>query len=497
MFVLEGERDIMKDLKPEEVWDHFLELSKIPRCSGNEGPAREYVKSIAEDHGYETDVDEVGNVLVRKPGEIEDASPLVIQSHLDMVCEKTSDKDHDFSKDPIPIKKEDDWLTADRTTLGADNGIGVAISLAIMEDEGLRHGPLEFLFTVGEETGLDGAKGIKPGYFEGRTLINLDSEEFGNFTIGCAGSGDSWLKIPVEYEESGIGKFFEIKIDGLKGGHSGLDIGEGRANANKIIGKLLFEAYEKKEDLNVKTLRLQDIEGGSKRNTIPKEASAVIEIDGQDREILEHIREVFEKIKDEYSAVEGGMTLDVKSIESEENRVLKEEYSKMICDLLVSLPHGVLVMSQEVPDLVKTSTNLATVSLDRDEVEITMMTRSSSHFDLLSTRKRIRTIAENFGGEVEESDAYPGWEPDIESDILKLSKDVYKETLGGDPVVEALHAGLETGIIGQKFEGMDMISFGATLEGAHTPSEKVKISTVEKLWTLVRDILKEFAEKHT
>jgi len=487
----------MKDLKPEEVWGHFLELSKIPRCSGNEGPAREYVKSIAEDHGYETDLDEVGNILVRKTGKIEDAPPLVIQSHLDMVCEKTSEKDHDFSEDPIPIKKKDDWLTADGTTLGADNGIGVAISLAIMEADDISHGPLEFLFTVGEETGLDGAKGIQQGYFEGRTLINLDSEEFGNFTIGCAGSGDSWLKIPVEYEKSDIGKLYEIKIDGLKGGHSGLDIGKGRANANKVLGKLLFEAYNKKEELNVKTLRLQDIEGGSKRNTIPKEARAVIEIDGRNSELLGYVREVFKKIKEEYSAVEDEMVLDVNPIVSENDSVLKEEYSKKISDLLISLPHGVLTMSQEVPDLVKTSTNLATISLKEEELEITMMTRSSSHFDLLSTRKRIRAIAENFGGEVEESDAYPGWKPDIESDILNLSKEVYKGTFGEDPVVEALHAGLETGLIGQKFEGMDMISFGATLEGAHTPSEKVKISTVEKLWTLVRDILKEFAEKHT
>ncbi len=485
----------MEDLEPKDVWDHFLEITKIPRCSGNEGLVRDYVRSVAEDSGYEAEVDDVGNLLVRKPGKVKDAPPIVIQCHLDMVCEKNSDKDHDFSEDPIPVRKEGEWITADGTTLGADNGIGIAISLAVMKDEESRHGPIEFLFTVGEETGLDGAKGIEPGYFEGRTLINLDSEEFGSFTIGCAGSGDSFLKIPIEWEKPTSEEFYEIKIDGLKGGHSGLDIGEGRANANKVLSRLLYEGYKKKDEFNIESMKLKNIEGGSKRNTIPKESKAVVMINGQAQKLIDHMKKIFSEIEKEYSAVEEDMILEISPTEVGEGKVIKEEHSKKIAELLMSLPHGVLAMSQEVPDLVKTSTNLATISLTDDEVEINMMTRSSSEFDLLSTRDRIRAIAENFDGKVEETEAYPGWEPDMESDILKLSKEVYEEIFDDEPKVEAMHAGLETGIIGEKFEGMDMISFGATLEGAHTPSEKVKINSVEKLWNLVTYIIEEFADR--
>jgi len=485
----------MENLEPKEVWNHFFEISKIPRCSGNEGRVRDYVKSVAEGCGYEAEVDDVGNVLVKKPGKIKDVPSIVVQCHLDMVCEKKSDKDHDFSEDPIPLKKEGEWVTADGTTLGADNGIGIAISLAIMEDEESKHGPVEFLFTVGEETGLDGAKGIEPGYFEGRTLINLDSEEFGTFTIGCAGSGDSFLKIPIEREDTKSGEFYEIEIDGLKGGHSGLDIGQGRANANKVLGRLLYEGYKKKDEFEIETIKLKDIKGGSKRNTIPKESKAIVSIDGEGKKLIEHMKKIFSEIEDEYSAVEDDMVLKITSTEADENMVIKEKHSKKIVDLLMALPHGVLAMSKEVPDLVKTSTNLATISLTDDEVEVNMMTRSSSEFDLLSTRDRIRVITENFGGEVEETEAYPGWEPDINSDILNLSKEVYGKNFDNEPKVEAMHAGLETGIIGEKFDGMDMISFGATLEGAHTPSEKVEINSVEKLWNLVTDIIEEFAER--
>lgn len=485
----------MKNLEPREVWDHFLEITKIPRCSGNEGLVRDYVKSVAEDCGYETEVDDVGNLLVRKPGKIKNVPPIVIQCHLDMVCEKKSEKEHDFSKDPIPVKKEGEWVTADGTTLGADNGTGIAISLAIMKDEKSKHGPIEFLFTVGEETGLDGAKGIEPGYFEGRTLINLDSEEFGTFTIGCAGSGDSFLKLPLEWEDTESGEFYEIEIDGLKGGHSGLDIDKGRANANKVLGKLLYEGYKKKHEFNIESLKLKNIEGGSKRNTIPKESKAVIMINGQAQKLIDHMKKIFSEVEKEYNSVEEDMVLEIIPTEVNEGKVIKEKHSKKIAELLMSLPHGVLAMSQEVPDLVKTSTNLATISLNDDEVEINMMTRSSSEFDLLSARDRIRAVAENFGGEVEETEAYPGWEPDTDSDILKLSKEIYEKIFEDEPKVEAMHAGLETGIIGEKFEGMDMISFGATLEGAHTPSEKVEINSVEKLWNFITNIIEEFAER--
>ncbi|MFW6196841.1 MAG: beta-Ala-His dipeptidase, partial [Thermoplasmatota archaeon] len=351
----------MENLDPKEVWNYFEEITKIPRCSGEEEKVREFVRSVAEEKGYEIDIDDVGNILVKKPGTIKNAPPLVIQSHLDMVCEKTSESNHDFSEDPITMRKENGWITADGTTLGADNGIGVAISLAMMTDDELTHGPLEFLFTVEEETGLTGAKGLEPEFFDGRTLINLDSEQFGSFTIGCAGSGDSTLKLPVEHKKIDDGNFFEIKLNGFKGGHSGLDIGKGRENANKVLSRLLYEAV-KVVDSSGGDLSILDIEGGSKRNTIPKESKAVIRIDDQTEKVKEHIKDVFTKIKEECSAVEKDVRLDIHSYELNGEKQIKKEDSKKIVELIEALPNGVQSMSKEVPDLVKTSTNLATIS---------------------------------------------------------------------------------------------------------------------------------------
>ncbi|MFW6038492.1 MAG: aminoacyl-histidine dipeptidase, partial [Candidatus Saliniplasma sp.] len=484
----------MENLDPKEVWNYFEEITKIPRCSGEEEKVREFVRSVAEEKGYEIDIDDVGNILVKKPGTIKNAPPLVIQSHLDMVCEKTSESNHDFSEDPITMRKENGWITADGTTLGADNGIGVAISLAMMTDDELTHGPLEFLFTVEEETGLTGAKGLEPEFFDGRTLINLDSEQFGSFTIGCAGSGDSTLKLPVEHKKIDDGNLFEIKLNGFKGGHSGLDIGKGRENANKVLSRLLYEAV-KVVDSSGGDLSILDIEGGSKRNTIPKESKAVIRIDDQTEKVKEHIKDVFTKIKEECSAVEKDVRLDIHSYELNGEKQIKKEDSKKIVELIEALPNGVQSMSKEVPDLVKTSTNLATISLENDNFVITMMTRSSSEFELTATRDKIKITAERFGCEVEETEAYPGWQPNLGSDILQISKDTYKKNFGGEAKIEALHAGLETGIIGENFEDMDMISFGATLEGAHTPEEKVDIKSVENTWKLLTNICEEFATK--
>ncbi|MFW6142081.1 MAG: aminoacyl-histidine dipeptidase [Candidatus Saliniplasma sp.] len=483
----------MENLDPKEVWNYFEEITKIPRCSGEEEKVREFVRSVAEEKGYEIDIDDVGNILVKKPGTIKNAPPLVIQSHLDMVCEKTSESDHDFSEDPITMRKENGWITADGTTLGADNGIGVAISLAMMTDDQLTHGPLEFLFTVGEEIGLIGAKEIEPGFFYGRTLINLDSEQFGTFTIGCAGSGDSFIKLPLKYEETDAKDFYEIRIHGLKGGHSGLDIHKGRGNANKILARIIFEVYDR--ILEKSSICLNHIEGGNKKNTIPMQSRAILKFENEPQQVIKHMRDVFSEVKKEYLAVDEEMKLEIEPFDLNKGKLIENGDSKKIIDLILALPHGVLSMNQEVPGLVKTSTNLATLSTDDDELKITMMTRSSSKPEILAIRDRIRIIAESLGGYVEESVAYPGWEVDTDSEILKISKEVYKKIFGEEPNIGAMHAGLETRVISVKFEGMDMISFGPTLKDPHTTSEKVEIKSVEKLWRLVTSICEEHARK--
>ena len=480
----------MKDLEPKKVWNFFEEISEIPRCSGNEEEIAEYIASIAERNDCEYKIDEVGNVLIKKSGNIEgNPTRTVIQGHMDMVCEKDEGVEHDFTKDPISLKKEGEWLTAEGTTLGADNGIGLAIALTILEDDNIDHGPLEFLFTVSEETGLDGAQNITPGYLEGRKLINLDSEEFGAFTIGCAGGGESEVYLPVERSEKKKDKILEISIDGLLGGHSGLDIDKGRANSIKVLGRILWVLNKRSEE----GIDLLDIEGGNKRNAIPRFAKAVINVAGDINKAEEIMEDEFSDIQEEYNSVEEEMEMNVNEIQSYEKDVI--ENSKEIFDLIRALPHGVLFMSQEVPDLVRTSTNLATIKVIDEKVEIPLKTRSSSKSELKSTRDRIRAIGENFGAEVIEDETYPGWQPDLSSEILQISKDVYQDLFGEEPIVEALHAGLETGLIGETIEGMDMISMGATIENPHSTKERLHIGSVGKFYKMVTKILERLAEK--
>lgn len=480
----------MMNLEPKVVWNFFEEISEIPRCSGNEEEIGKYIASIAEENDCEYKIDEVGNVLIKKPGNIEGTvKKTVIQGHMDMVCEKDEGVEHDFTKDPITLKKEGEWLTADGTTLGADNGIGLAIALAILEDDSINHGPLEFLFTVSEETGLDGAQNITPGYLEGRKLINLDSEEFGAFTIGCAGGGESEVYLSVERSEKEKDNILEISIDGLLGGHSGLDIDKGRANSIKVLGRILWVLNKRSEE----GINLLDIEGGNKRNAIPRFSKAIINVPDEIHKAKEIMDEVFSDVQEEYSSVEEEMEMNVNEIQSYEKDVI--ENSKEIFDLIRALPHGVLFMSQEVPDLVRTSTNLATIKIIDEKVEIPLKTRSSSKSELKSTRDRIRSIGENFGAEVVEDESYPGWEPDLNSEILQVSKEVYKDLFGEEPKVEALHAGLETGLIGETIEGMDMISMGATIENPHSTKERLHIESVGKFYRMVTKIIERLAEK--
>ncbi|RLF54616.1 MAG: cytosol nonspecific dipeptidase [Thermoplasmata archaeon] len=471
------------DLEPKIVWKHFDEIRKIPRCSKHEEKIREHIVNFAKRHNLEYQVDKVGNVVVRKPASkgMEDRPMVVLQSHMDMVCEKNKDVVHDFSKDPIKVKIDGEWVKAEGTTLGADDGIGVATALAILEEKDLKHPPIEALFTVDEETGLTGAFAIEKDFLKGRVMINLDSEDFGVIYIGCAGGGDSTIRLPVKKEAiKGGMEIFEISITGLRGGHSGCDIHEQRGNAIKILARILWKV---KKEMRIQIL---DISGGDKHNAIPREARAVVAVeDGKRfREIVEaESKDILEEIK----PVDPNMKVSVTPSKGEES--LDIESSGKTIDLLYALPHGVLAMSYDIPDLVETSTNLAKVRLEGDKVVIVMSSRSSSKTELQATRDRIRAIATLAGAEVEEGSSYPGWKPNLDSKILKIAKDVFKELFGKEPEVKAIHAGLETGVIGEKFPGMDMISIGPDVRNPHSPDEKVRIDSVRDFYKYVTKIL--------
>lgn len=471
------------DLEPKIVWKHFDEIRKIPRCSKHEEKIREYIVNFAKQHGLEYQVDKAGNVVVRKPASsgMENKPMVVLQAHMDMVCEKNKDVDHDFSKDPIKVKIEGEWVTAEGTTLGADDGIGVATALAILEDKNLKHPPIEALFTVDEETGLTGAFALEKDFLKGRTMINLDSEEFGIIYVGCAGGGDSTIKLAVKKEKVPDGmKVMHVFVKGLKGGHSGCDIHEQRGNAIKILARILWKVKKEME------MRIIDISGGDKHNAIPREAEATVAVKDAER-FREIVNSEAKDILEEIKPVDPDMKVEISEAKGEEG--LDKESSYKVIDLLYALPHGVLAMSYDIPDLVETSTNLAKVRLEGDKVTVVMSSRSSSKTELQATRDRIRAIAELAGAEVEEGSTYPGWKPNLDSKILKIAKEVFKEMFGKEPEIKAIHAGLETGVIGEKFPGMDMISIGPDVRNPHTPDEKVHIGSVEKFYRYVAKIL--------
>ena len=483
---------VLSNLKPALLWKHFDEIRKIPHGSGNEAAIGEYVKSVARVNNCEFDSDEVGNVVIRKPASkgYENVEIVILQSHLDMVCEKNSDVDFDFEKDPIQLTLEGDWLSANGTTLGADNGIGVAAALAVLEDNTITHGPLELLFTVDEETGLTGAGYIKPDFLKGKKYLNMDSEEEGVFTIGCSGGADSIISLPAKKVAAPKGSALRIKVTGLKGGHSGLDINGGRGNAIKILTRTLWAGNE------VDSIALANINGGNKRNAIPRETFAEIVIDSENLEAVKQaMHAVFKDIQVEFKAVEKDLKLEIVPLEAVPSQVFSEETKTTLLKLLFGLPHGVLAMSREIPGLVETSTNLATINTKMNEIVIDQSSRSSIKSALVATRTKLKALAELADGTIEQPEGYPGWAPDLNSEILKISKDVYTEIFGKQPKVAAIHAGLECGIIGEKFPGMDMVSFGPDLRNPHSPDEKVHVGTVERFWKHLVGILETIATK--
>ena len=477
---------VVENLKPKIVWKHFDQITKIPRCSKHEEKIREYILGFAKKNNLKIKTDKSGNVVIIKSASkgMEKKPTVILQGHMDMVCEKNSDVVHDFSKDPIKLKQKGDILTADGTTLGADNGIGLAISLAILEDNTLKHGPIEALFTVDEETGLTGAFAMESNMLTGKILLNLDSEDFGVITVGCAGGGDSKIQLPIKTQSvNGNMESLIVKVSGLRGGHSGVDIHEQRGNAIKLLTRMLWKAGD---DFR---FYLTEIKGGDKHNAIPREAYAKISIEKSEKnKFISTIKGEEKNIFEEIKPIDPKFKLDIEDIGKLPTTLTKDSQSKLL-NLLHGLPHGIDKMSYDIPTLVETSTNLATVSVNENEAVIGLSTRSSIKTALQDFRDRIHAVAELSGAKVTEEKPYPGWKPNLNSNVLKLSKKIFKDMYNLEPKVEAIHAGLECGIIGEKFPGMDMISIGPTIKYPHSPEEQLHISTVDKFYKYVLKIL--------
>ncbi len=476
----------LEGLEPVLLWKHFDELLRIPHCSKHEDAVRMYVIGVAERFGLQHIQDAAGNVLVRKGGTAgrESAPIVVLQGHLDMVCEKNADTVHDFSKDPILPDLRGDLLYAKGTTLGADNGIGVATALAVLESDTMEHGPIEALFTVDEETGLTGAFELEDGFLKGRLMMNLDSEDIGVVTIGCAGGGDTKVFMLLDVEKLKMKCCVAtIKVSGLKGGHSGVDIHEDRANAIKLLARVLWDA----SDLN---LAIIDIKGGDKHNAIPREAWAKVAFVRGELDLVKRVcAKAEEGLHHEYGIREPGLSVTLTDEGDKECPAVGVGDSFKIVELLMAMPHGVWKYSHDVDGLVESSTNLASVKLEGDKVILHLSTRSSISQALESLRGRIEAIGNLAGCQVEHNNAYPGWKPDPDSELLGIAKAVHTELFGEPPVVEAIHAGLETGIIGEKFPGMDMISIGPTINNPHSPDEYVDVTTVVDYWRWVEALL--------
>lgn len=482
---------VVAELEPTALWSHFDRILRINRPSKAEELMREHVLSIAKASDLPHDVDAAGNVVVRKPGTAghADAPTTILQAHLDMVQEKNSDVDHDWASDPIQTQRDGDFLKASGTTLGSDNGIGVAAMLAVLEADDLVHGPLELLFTIDEETGLTGAAELDGSLLRGRRLINLDSEEEGTLTVGCAGGKDSALSLPVADEPApeGLGEL-AIRLYGLKGGHSGVDIHLQRGNAVKLLVRALNAARAGRG------CRIATVGGGNAHNAVPREAHATLGVAAADRDgFLQALEAEFGAIQAEFRSAEPGIAWSVE--EATLDSVLTEASADGALRLIEALPHGVMTMSYDIPGLVETSTNLATVERTNGTLDIGLSSRSSVTSALEALVRRIRATGELTGCSVSEGDGYPGWQPDMGSELLTTMKELHEKVLGFAPEVGAIHAGLECGIIGEKVPGMDMISFGPTIQFPHSPDEQVEIATVGRFYDLLTTTLRELAER--
>ena len=480
----------MKNLEPKSLWENFYSLTQIPRPSGKKEEISAFLANYGRSLGLETIVDEIGNVIIRKPASAgyENHPGVILQGHMDMVPQKNSDKVFDFEKDPIEAYVEDngEWVTANGTTLGADNGIGVATAMAILADKNVVHPPLEALFTVDEETGMYGAFALKGGMLQGKTLLNLDSESEGELYMGCAGGVDTTARFdfePVETEEGDVA--LRVSIKGCKGGHSGCDINLQRANAIKLLFRFLKDAVANYE------ARLAYVEGGSLRNAIPREASAIITIpaDGLDemKQLVADYEDLFIR---EFDGVEDNISFTAEDVECPKTE-LPEDTQDFLIHAITLCPHGVYRMIPEMPDIVETSNNLAMIGMENNRITVMCLTRSSVESRKEELRQIIQSAFALAGAEAEFTGSYPGWKPNLHSHILEVMKDVYQKEFGNTPRIITIHAGLECGIIGRNYPGMDMISFGPTIEHPHSPDERVNIATVQKFYHFLLATLKE------
>jgi dipeptidase D len=477
----------LRSLKPESIWKYFEEISKIPRLSKNEGKIRRYLLDFAKINKLEAYEDEVGNILIIKPAStgFENKKTIVLQSHLDMVGEKNSDHQHNWNEDPILPVIKDGWVTAQGTTLGADDGIGIAAQLAILNDKSIKTGRIECLFTVDEESGMTGANNLTPDFFEGRTLINLDSEDEGILYIGCAGGIDTVGTLFYKTEPTTDKSIaFDISLTGLRGGHSGDEIHKGFGNSVKIMTRILSALTGKYN------IRINKFNGGNLRNAIPREAFSTITVEKVSYKKTEkYLQILFKTLSQEFKSIEPDLKFEIKEVALPDSILDKESHAKLLY-VLDSIPHGVIRWAKEMEDLVETSTNLASVKFENgNKILIVSTQRSSVETSKREIASEVESYLKNVGASVTHSEGYPGWEPNLSSEILKITRNSYKKLFGKDPSVKAIHAGLECGLIYEKFIGIDMISIGPTIRGAHTPEEKINIETTQMFWDLLIDVI--------
>lgn len=480
------------DLKPTLVWSIFDEITKVPRPTHHLDKMKTFLVDWAKRHNVEVHTDKVGNVMMRVPATPghENAPGVILQGHQDMVAEKRPDVNHDFYNDPIETIVDGEWVRANGTTLGADNGMGCAAAMAALIDPDIVHGPLEALLTVDEEQGLIGANGLEPGFVTGTILLNLDSEEMGSLVIGCAGGKVTNISIPLTMQPAPDGVFFEVVLTGLKGGHSGMEINLGRANANQQLARFLWEADRRTP------LELSFIEGGGLANAIPRDAKAVVCVAREDAEAFAQFASDFYKtIHAEFNAAENpDFKFEVKACEPRKE-IIESQLAHNIIASIFACPNGVQRMSDAIPGLVETSDNLASVNiLENKTMQIFVHQRSSIDSRRDEIADRISALFEMIGAEVTFDDAYVGWEPNTESKVLKVAEESYHKLFGKYPKVEALHAGLECGLFLEKMPNLDMVSFGPTLKDIHSPGEKANIESVKEFYELLAEILKKLAE---
>ena len=478
----------LTQIEPQIIWKNFAALNSIPRPSKKEEKVIAFIKGFGENLGLPTSVDEVGNVIIKKPATpgMEDRKTVVLQSHLDMVCQKNADVDFDFETQGIQMFVDGDWVKAKGTTLGADNGLGVAAIMSILESSDIAHPALEALFTIDEETGMTGAIGLKPGQLTGEILLNLDTEEDDEIDIGCAGGVD--VTATNSYITEAIkGEAVKVTVKGLRGGHSGMDIHKGFGNANKILARLIMFGMDDQ------ALQLVNIDGGGLRNAIPREAFATVSVMNAD-EFISKVNELKAEILEEFTTIEKDLKIELEKTSSEDQAISVED-SKRIILAIKAAHNGVYRMSPDVADLVEASNNVARVELKEGQLKVLNLTRSSVESSKYDVANQLKAAYELAGMKVDFTGSYPGWKPKPGSDIVKLMENLYETNFGEKPHVVACHAGLECGIIGANYPKMDMVSFGPTIRGAHSPEERANIPSTQKFWKFLKDILSQIPSK--